>query len=466
MSAPLLAKQINYLKDGVPYYKYYITEHNPDDSENLFNGATATVGGQQCYIPAYSFKSTGPTSGNMPSSGAGMTTSIITPNTYDNHDVTLSAWIKPSQNNLQSRTIWGCHSDNTASGISFGMDDGNAGKVKFHARSYGGVLRSTSKLNANTWYLIVCVYDRTNMQMRIYINGSLDASQTMTSDSSYQLQFLYIWKAGFWSPSGSTSKTASQACSQGFPGNIMNACVWYRALTQSEITTLYNGGSGLVINTAVAPYNDVAIAYPMNEQSGTIAYSAISGQDTGLYGSNTSNNLHVQESVFAGVGVTPNALYQSSLDWETSLTVDGNNEFVSTLTLAKGLVPTKFTVVFDNASPKNPQTLNFYGSTDNSTWVSLGTLTVPSNTNQTLELNVSTETEYQYYKVTTTSAYLTTGLTINDILVSGYWVSIYECGMHDNWTEKAQEGTHTILGSASDYDRIEYENAEYEVQNV
>lgn len=468
MPAPLFAKQTNYIKENVPYYKYYTNSDNPEDSENLFNGATATVGGQQCYSAAYSFKSTGPTSGNMPNSGAGMATSIITPASYNNTAVTLSAWVKPSQNNLQSKTIWGCHADDQASGISFGMDDGNRGKLKFHPKTYGGVMQSNTTLYANTWYFVVCTYDRPNMQMKIYINGSLDKSKTITTGDQYDLIFgKYIWKAGFWTNQGSSSKTASQSCQQAFPGNILNACVWYRVLSDSEISTLYNGGYGLQIDVTVPPYDDVQIAYPMNEQSGTVAYSAIPGQDTGLYGSNTSYNQHVQESIFPGHGVTPNNLYQSSLDWETDLTVDGSNEFVSTLTLSRGIIPTKFTVTFDNPSPKNPQTLTFYGSEDNYSWTSLGTLTIPSNTNQELELDITgVSTEYQYYKVSTTSAYLTTGLTINNILLNGYWVSRSEVGMHENWDEEILEGYHDVIGTESDHTKVEYENTQYEVANV
>ena len=467
MPAPLFARQTNYIKEGVPYYKYYTNIDNPETSADLFNGATATIGGQQCYVASYSFKPTG-SSGTFPTGGSGMTTSIITPTTYNQHDVTLSAWVKPSQNNLQSKTIWGCHSDNQASGISFGMDDGNAGKLKFHPKTYGGVMQSSVKLNANTWYFVVCVYDRTNMQMRIYLNGSLDNTKNMTSGDQFDLIFgKYIWKAGFWTATGVSSKNASQQCDQAFPGNILNACVWYRALSASEISTLYNGGFGMQIDTSVAPYDDVQIAYPMNEESGTIAYSAISGQDTGLYGSNTSYNQHVQESIFAGHGITPNALYNSSLDWETDMTVDSNNEFVSTLSLTRGIIPTKFTVTFNNATPMNPQTLTFYGSEDNYSWTSLGTLTIPSNTNQELELDIEGETtEYQYYKVSTTSAYLTTGLTINNILLDGYWISRSEVGMHESWDERIQEGTHDVIGTSSDYDRIEYENTQYEVANV
>lgn len=468
MTAPLVAKQTNYLKNNVPYYKYYETEHIASDSEALFSSATATVGGQQCYTAAYSFKGSGPSSGNFPTSGSGMATPVITPNTYDNHDVSLSAWVKPSESNQSSKTIWGCHSDGTASGLSFGMDDGNAGKLKFHAKRYGGVLQSSTKLDGGTWYFVVCVYDRTNMQMRIYINGSLNASKSMTSSEDYDLIFgYYIWKAGFWSPSGATTPTASQSASQCFQGNILNCCVWYRALTDSEITTLYNNGNGLVINTSVAPYTDVAVAYPMNETSGTTAHSAISGQGDGVYGSNSTYNQHVQDSIFVGQGVLPNALYIDTGDnWETDLQVSSGAEFVSNLTLTKEIYPTKLTVTLNNTTPKNPVNLVFKGSTNQSNWTTLGTISIPSNTNQTVELDITSATEYKYYRFSTTDAYLTTGLTINNIKIDGYWPQRDEVGKHSQWDERIQEGTHTILSDSSDYDTIEYQNKEYEVQNV
>lgn len=468
MSAPTIARQTNYLKNNVPYYKYYQTQHIPADSEDLFSSATATVGGQQCYTAAYSFKGSGTSSGNFPTNGSGMATPVITPNTYNNHDMTLSAWVKPSQSNQSSKTIWGCHSDGEASGLSFGMDDGNAGKLKFHAKRYGGVLQSSTKLDAGIWYFVVCVYDRTNMQMRIYINGSLNASKSMTSSEDYDLILgYYIWKAGFWSPNGANSPTASQSASQNFQGNILNCCTWYRALNTSEISALYNNGNGLVIDTSVVPYTDVAIAYPMNETSGTTAYSAISGQGNGVYGYNTTYNQHVQESIFAGQGAVPAALYTDTGDnWATDLQVSSNAEFVSTVTLTKEIYPTKVTVTLNNTTPKNPVNLVFKGSTNNSTWTTIGTVSIPSNTNQVVELDVTSGTEYKYYQFSTTQAYLMTGLTINNIKVDGYWSLRSEVGEHSQWDEEIQAGTHTIVGTSSDYDVIEYQNEEYEVQNV
>ena len=470
MSAPLLAKQTNYLKNSVPYYKYYQTEDVPDDSETLFSSATATIGGQSTYSPAYSFKGAGTSSGNFPSSGSGMTTSIITPSAYNNTDVTLSAWIKPSQNNESSKTIWGCHADSTQSGISFGMDDAYAGRLKFHPKGYGnGCLRSTSYLYADTWYFIVCVYDRTNMQMRIYIDGQLDASQSLSASvPDMNLIFgYYIWKAGFWSPSGATSKNATQSASQNFLGNIINCCTWYRALSQSEITTLYNGGNGLKIDTSVAPYTDVAIAYPMNETSGTVAYSAIAGQDTGLYGSNTSYNMHVEDSVFAGSGVVPRYLYVTGGDnWYSDLPVSASAEFVSDVVLTKSIIPTKVTLTFNNTTPQNPQNLTIQGSTDGSNWTTLTTVNVPSNTNQVIEQSITSSNEYTRFRAKTTSAYTNTGLTINNIKFDGYYEVTSEVGQHDNWDTRTQEGTHTILSDSLNYDTIEYQNKEYEVQNV
>jgi len=468
MSAPLFAKQTNYLKNNVPYYKYYETSHVADDSATLFSSATATVGGQECYVPAYSFKGSGNSTGNFPTNGSGMTTSIITPSTYNNHDISLSAWVKPSQDNEGSKTIWGCHSDSTQSGISFGMDDAYAGKIKFHAKGYAAVLRSNSYLYANNWYFIVCVYDRTNMQMRIYINGTLDATQTISASNSDMNVILgnYIWKAGFWSPNGATTKNASQSASQNFLGNIINCCTWYRTLTQSEITTLYNNGSGLVIDTSVAPYTDVQIAYPMNETSGTIAYSAISGQDTGLYGSNSSYNQHVQESIFVGSGVLPQYLYVSGDNWSTDKPVSVSAEFVSTVELSQKIIPTKVTLTFDNTTPKNPQTLTIQGSTNNSTWTDLVTVSIPSNTNQVIEQDITSSTEYKYFKAKTTSAYTNDGLTIKNILIDGYYVVRSQVGQHDTWDERIQEGIHTVIGTSSDYDRIEYQNREYELNNV
>ena len=468
MTAPLLAKQTNYLKNNVPYYKYYETEHVPSDSVELYSSATATIGGQECYTAAYSFQGTGPTSGTFPSGGSGMVTSIATPSSYNNTNVTISAWIKPSSNNQSSKTIWGCHCDGPQQGISFGMDDGQAGKLKFHTKGYGSVLRSNSYLYANTWYFIVCVYDRTNMQKRIYINGVLDATQNFTSgDSDSNLLFQgNVWKVGIWNPNSVASKTSSFGASQCFPGNVLNACAWYRALTQEEITQLYNSGNGMPLNTSVAPYTDVAIAYPLNEETGAVAYSAITGQDTGVYGTNTTYNKHVQESVFAGSGVKPIYLYKSGDNWSSDLQVSAGSEFVSDLTLTKEIYPTKITVTLNNTTPKNPVNLVLKGSTDQNTWTTLGTVLIPSNTNQIVELDLSSGTEYKYYRVSTTQAYLTTGLTINNIKINGYWPQRSEVGKHSQWDEEIQAGTHTVIGTSSDYDTIEYQNREYEVQNV
>ena len=471
MSAPAVAKQTNYLKNNVPYYKYYKSENIDTDSQELFSSATATVGGQECYVPEYAFFGSGSSSGNFPSSGSGMATPVITPSSYNNSDCTLAIWVKPTIANESSRGIWGCHADSTASGISLGMDDAQAGKIKFHPISYAAVLRSTNAISVNVWHFIVGVYDKTNSQMRLYIDGVLNASQSMPSNpigTAYELKFgYYIWKAGFWSGTGVTSPTSNQSAQQVFAGGLINACTWYRALSDSEISTLYNGGAGLKINTSIAPYTDVAIAYPMNETSGTVAYSAISGQGNGKYGNSTTYNRHLDDSIFAGVGVIPSALYMpTTFNWETDLQVSQGSEFVSDLTLVKEIVPTKIKITLDNPNPKNPVNLELRGSLDGYNWEYLETFLIPSNTNQTIEEDIISSTEYSYFRISTTNAYLTTGLTIKNITISGYWILRTEVGKHQEWDESEEVGTHTVLGNESDYDEVEYINQEYEVENV
>ena len=60
------------------------------------------------------------------------------------------------------------------------IDDGVADKIKFHAKGYFGFVSNTT-IQPNQWYFIVCVYDRVNLQMRIYINGSLDNTYNFSS---------------------------------------------------------------------------------------------------------------------------------------------------------------------------------------------------------------------------------------------------------------------------------------------
>ncbi len=92
---------------------------------------------------------------------------------------------------LQTACVFaGCYGLTTAgsfdTGWAVGLDDGGSGKVKFFTASsvsseVGDTLLSTTVLSAGTQYTIVCTYDSATGGKKIYINGSLDASNTWAS---------------------------------------------------------------------------------------------------------------------------------------------------------------------------------------------------------------------------------------------------------------------------------------------
>lgn len=94
---------------------------------------------------------------------------------------------------------------------------------------------NVSSLIINKWALVVGVYTGTALQ--IYINGNLITSKATTLQSIYQsdidINIGVHYAIGY------------QQNLYSMKGLIDQTCIWNRALTQPEITTLYNGGNGL-----------------------------------------------------------------------------------------------------------------------------------------------------------------------------------------------------------------------------
>ncbi len=93
------------------------------------------------------------------------------------------------------------------------------------------VTNATATIGQNTWYFIVLTKQGT--QFKLYINGIL-TSQGSSNMNSFNSSTNFFISAGV-SNSG------------GFSGNIDDVGIWNRALTQTEITTLYNACSDTII---------------------------------------------------------------------------------------------------------------------------------------------------------------------------------------------------------------------------
>ncbi|MBP7103122.1 MAG: T9SS type A sorting domain-containing protein [Bacteroidales bacterium] len=95
------------------------------------------------------------------------------------------------------------------------------------------VTNATSAIGQNTWYFITVTKQGT--QFKLYINGIL-TSQGTSNASAFDANTYFFISAG-------TSNSG------GFSGNIDDVGIWNRALTQTEISGLYNACNGNIITT-------------------------------------------------------------------------------------------------------------------------------------------------------------------------------------------------------------------------
>jgi hypothetical protein len=102
----------------------------------------------------------------------------------------------------------------------------NSGAIRLYADN--GYQVTSGALANNTWYHVVCTYDGTDWKM--YLDGGLVGT--------------YTGGIGTDITNANTVYVGSGFDGQ-FPGDIDEVGIWDRALAGGEITTLYNGGSGI-----------------------------------------------------------------------------------------------------------------------------------------------------------------------------------------------------------------------------
>lgn len=155
---------------------------------------------------------------------ANTTTSL---NTSQAHSYSL--WIKPTTVNTYSMYI--STIINVSDGVSIGHD--NAGNLGLFMGWINIQNLSGYYLTANTMYHVVVVFKGTSFganNLLFYVNGSLVATKyasiTFNNYGKFTIGCNGLLNAGF------------------YKGIIDEPAVWNRVLTASEVTELYNSGSG------------------------------------------------------------------------------------------------------------------------------------------------------------------------------------------------------------------------------
>ena len=128
---------------------------------------------------------------------------------------------------------------------SFAFERGGNNTFGVTLRGIGG-LSDNHSVNLNSWNFLMCTYDGTSL--KYYLNGILVQSLNSNNLLTYTSNNLFI----------GVSNDPSVAV-QYFSGKLDDIGIWNRALTQDEITNLYNANlcyqSSFIINTGLLSYN-------------------------------------------------------------------------------------------------------------------------------------------------------------------------------------------------------------------
>ena len=105
-------------------------------------------------------------------------------------------------------------------------------KVCTQGVSYNAT-NATSSIGQNSWYFVAIT--KQGSQFKLYINGILTSQGTSNANSFDANTYFFI--------------SAGVSNSGGFSANIDDVGIWNRALTQTEISGLYNACNGNIITT-------------------------------------------------------------------------------------------------------------------------------------------------------------------------------------------------------------------------
>ncbi|OHA79276.1 MAG: hypothetical protein A2747_02435 [Candidatus Yonathbacteria bacterium RIFCSPHIGHO2_01_FULL_44_41] len=209
-------------------------------------------------------------------------------NNFDSSVFSVCAWIYPTASNTLARVITTPSGNTTKWSIIF-----NTSKVSFDVNS--GTAPGTSALALNNWYHVCGTYDGANKLL--YLN-SINQIASGAGSIAYD--------AGTGIRIGARHNT-----SRFFAGGIDDVRIYNRALTQAEITQLYNMG-GSKIN---APQNNIPGS---TLQSGLVGLWSFNGPDmsgTTAYDRSTSgNNGTLTNGPLRAIGKVGQGLYFDGTD--------------------------------------------------------------------------------------------------------------------------------------------------------
>ena len=206
-------------------------------------------------------------------------------NIFTGSDFSVSTWIYATTNTTYNNFF------NKATTVQFYL---HSNKIKIYlGSSSSGIwpLESAATLSLNTWYNII--FTRSGNENKLYINASLDNSATSTSSIP--------------SSTGSLTLSSYLGSSYFWDGSISNPSVWNTALSQAQVTEIYNEGLPSNLNSHSA-YSNLVSWWQLGENS-SFTNNWICADEKGS-NNGTSANMGV-DALTNGVGTTANGVSTS-----------------------------------------------------------------------------------------------------------------------------------------------------------
>ena len=205
----------------------------------------------------------------------------------------ISVWVK--LNAIGSTQTILSAGTSTSNGFRTYVGSNNKIYFEYSNAGIGNYFTGATTLVANTWYNIALV--NTGSVYKIYINGTLDATNVSSPvPATYQTIT--------WAADGTNSAILGRYISSVYflNGSIDMLTSWTKALTDNEITQLYNMGGGIqypfttqTIKTPYSVYNGDDLVDPIGAKNATINGSVTytTGKIGNAYNFNGSSSLNL-----------------------------------------------------------------------------------------------------------------------------------------------------------------------------
>jgi len=147
-------------------------------------------------------------------------------------EMSISAWINASSLSTYLGIVSCQYTSASYDGFSLRLSDTSSNKIQFAVKPiYGSTksVNSTSTITTGQWYHLVVTYDGANI--KLYFNGSLESSTTMTENIDYT------------DGSRNTLIGSLYTSALYFNGQIDAVAIFNYALSSSQVTTLYGSSS-------------------------------------------------------------------------------------------------------------------------------------------------------------------------------------------------------------------------------